>query len=605
MLILIVEFWISLGLQNLGDYEIMFKWSKKLRFPIVHSTFLSDWFSLKFQNELSESDPQLQDLIENANQASLRQHDPITGDTALHVAFQKCFFKEIEEMVDRGGNLNQKNNAGDCLISLLELAKIENIRQLKETNGADIFFQKRISRDGKEFRCKINVFKCDDEAQFEGKITFIDDQGKEQSKGKLSCPLQVVLAICLMKEVGKGIENNFQNTQCEENSSLVSPRSLFQNLTNFFLNQAHVDALANLIEFCSRKQKDKKQNEESINWCCTNTLHKNAKIGNRRTFNVWTLFGATLDAKNSNEETPFQTLIKTLNIPKISDEIELKPLNEQQVVQLDEDKSKFLWHALIHGAASFASTDEEKSIILDLVNTKCFLGGKKLPANLKSIYFHAVAQDSLENVEHFLKLGYDANDSDELTRTVLHHAAKCGSIQSMKVLIENKANVDSRDIYNQAPIHFAAKHGKLDCLQFLIKSKHKKSKTQKINVKGQFGLTPLHLAVKNNHSNCVEFLLNNKANVKATGQFKQTPTHIAAWNGTVEILKLLIVARADVNATDSKGQTPLHQAAIKGSLECVKHLLENGAKTSAVDKNGKKAVDLCTDEQCKQVLAAH
>ena len=94
-------------LKILGDYECMFKASNKFKVPIVHSSYLNDCIALSFQkqldkkqndivgelDELKTSRKQVSELISDAAKSCLRKHDPVTGDTCLHVAFQKCFYR--------------------------------------------------------------------------------------------------------------------------------------------------------------------------------------------------------------------------------------------------------------------------------------------------------------------------------------------------------------------------------------------------------------------------------------------------------------------------------------------------------------------------------
>lgn len=297
--------------------------------------------------------------------------------------------------------------------------------------------------------------------------------------------------------------------------------------------------------------------------------------------------GVDPEAKNVTEETAFEKLIRRLG----------------QCHDLNDHQRQVPWFALKQGAAKYATSDQEKDHVLDLVRSNCFesRSQKEVPANARPIFFHAVAKNDVETVENFLsRPDFGANVLDENRRSPLHIAAITGSLRSMEVLISAGSDVHAKDLYKLAPIHFAAKHGHLKCLECLVNG------GADVNTRGQFKQTPLHLAAKQGHLDCVEFLLKAGADVKAADNHRQTPLHSAAWNCNLEIMTALLDNGAKVNVADAQMSTPLHYVASKGDVDCVRFLLSRDPNLFATDRHGRNPLDVCPEagNECREAIEA-
>ena len=603
--LIFIIFLSSLVLQMLGDYDVMFHWTKRFKWPIVHSTLVNESLVLKNQAELLKKGTETvaieisQDrnhVVDRANKNCLRKPDPITGDTCLHVAFQKCLFEDVESMIRLKGNPLQKNNEGESIDSLLKLCGNTKIKKRMDRVGSTIFYQTRKSSDGKEFILKLYMHYCE-QSKLKGKATIQDHEGNFQLRKEVRNPFEVVLAICLLKETGDRIEHSVKYLK---NDEIIQTHRTFQGLAKFTFGSEK-----SLREFLSCYYKELQQESKSdmsIDFWCTNILHKTIEEKQSGWFNFWhIILGANPEAKNSDDKTPLQILIETLDEKVDNDEG--KAHDKRLTTQL-------LWIALKNGAASFAKSEEQKRLILNLVEENCFNDAnqnvkvKKIPPNMKEIFFYCASKGNPESLKMFLDHEYTVTDTDNSKRTALHHAVKGQNLESARILLLKGADINAKDIYRQAPIHFASKEGHFDCLQLLIEQ------NASINAKGQFDLTALHFAAQKEHLECVQLLVQTGANVNAKDQTNQTPLHAAAQNGNDLILKNLIeeskklillrpISMTEdkdtkkekkkskkeakdkkqqqqqgsfpkVNAVDKDNQTPLHIAAKHGYVDCVK-----------------------------------
>jgi len=113
-------------------------------------------------------------------------------------------------------------------------------------------------------------------------------------------------------------------------------------------------------------------------------------------------------------------------------------------------------------------------------------------------------------------------------------------------------------------LHYTIMHGSLEAIQVLIKHL-----PQDINVRDQNGYTALHKAVSRGKLTVVQFLVESGARLDLSGLDGYAPIHVAAYRNDYKILEYLLNHRADPND---------------------------------FLPNNKKAIDLTTDEKCKNLL---
>lgn len=112
----------------------------------------------------------------------------------------------------------------------------------------------------------------------------------------------------------------------------------------------------------------------------------------------------------------------------------------------------------------------------------------------------------------------------------------------------------------------------------------------------------LTLCLHEGDDHAVEFLIRQGANVNLVNENGATPVFYA---DNAKVLEILLKAGANPNATDGQGMTPLMVNAKKGrfGVEQIKVLLKYKADKALLDKHGKSALDYCTDNKAKGLLA--
>ncbi|DBA02384.1 TPA: hypothetical protein N0F65_007203 [Lagenidium giganteum] len=99
-----------------------------------------------------------------------------------------------------------------------------------------------------------------------------------------------------------------------------------------------------------------------------------------------------------------------------------------------------------------------------------------------------------------------------------------------------------------------------------------------LNTKNRGGFTPLHFAVQNNDDDDDDGFAAPK---------------VCLW---------LVENGADVNAIDQNGDTPLHYAVMYGRDDLVTTLMKKGANPTIKNKNGQSPVDICDDEELREMM---
>lgn len=100
----------------------------------------------------------------------------------------------------------------------------------------------------------------------------------------------------------------------------------------------------------------------------------------------------------------------------------------------------------------------------------------------------------------------------------------------------------------------------------------------------------------------VESLLKSGANPSEKDHAGYTALHEAALRGKTEIVRLLLENNADVNCKGNiEKDTPLHDATENGYPDCVEILLEFGADVTAKNQKGQTALDIAIEEENKEI----
>jgi serine/threonine-protein phosphatase 6 regulatory ankyrin repeat subunit B len=288
-----------------------------------------------------------------------------------------------------------------------------------------------------------------------------------------------------------------------------------------------------------------------------------------RSFDVTQLlvdFGADINAKNAQGQTPFSQLMKS-------------------------------------------SSGHEHSH-LDLI---LFLLKRGADINTRSkdntTALHSASKYGLPEVTRvLLNRGASVNAKNNLGRTPLHelaveeHRMESDPLAVSQLLLENNADVNALDNDHETPLHLASKHRRLSIIRVLI------DHGAIVDSKNNLAQTPLHVSCKEiedcqwtvaRPKDIVQLLLERGANANARDKDNATPLHLASSSYGLLIASVLLDGGANVNANDNCGRTPLHRLLANGhNNECdslvgfVSLLLKRGAEVNAEDEDQATALHL-------------
>lgn len=116
--------------------------------------------------------------------------------------------------------------------------------------------------------------------------------------------------------------------------------------------------------------------------------------------------------------------------------------------------------------------------------------------------------------------------------------------------------------------------------------------------------TFLHLVIVNSDEEMFNrLLLDNKINFNMKNRFGITPLHLAAFDNNIKMLRLLLLkARVDINAQSKNNCTALHFSIANDNVQAAKILLEMGINAKIKNSFGKKAKELASTEEMRQVF---
>jgi ankyrin repeat protein len=199
---------------------------------------------------------------------------------------------------------------------------------------------------------------------------------------------------------------------------------------------------------------------------------------------------------------------------------------------------------------------------------------------------YAIWADKADMVKLLLKKGADYKwDRGTGFTLILHEAANQQSLENVELFIKKGLDVNAKNKVGATPLHFAAMHGTPEIVSLLIK------KGADVNAVSQNDWWPLDLAVKRGQAEIVALLLNAGAQVNVKDKKSQrAPLHVAAAKGYGKICALLIDGGADVNAEGPEGRTPLYYA-VRYQHQGVCSLLKEKGGVLAKKTAGKNWLD--------------
>lgn len=114
-------------------------------------------------------------------------------------------------------------------------------------------------------------------------------------------------------------------------------------------------------------------------------------------------------------------------------------------------------------------------------------------------------------------------------------------------------------------------------------------------------------AVLNVNFKEINRLLDEGSNIDFQDSHGRSALMIASWNSYLGIVKLLLDRGADPNLQSNDGSTALMYASSGRDipLATIKLLLDRGPNPFLKDKDGRTALDVCRNNECKQLISKY
>ncbi|XP_063913940.1 uncharacterized protein LOC135130477 isoform X2 [Zophobas morio] len=182
-----------------------------------------------------------------------------------------------------------------------------------------------------------------------------------------------------------------------------------------------------------------------------------------------------------------------------------------------------------------------------------------------------------EIVKMLVDHGINVNLKDNEERTALVYACASGDLDSLKYLHQNGADLFVEDSMKDTLLSSAARHTTL--LKYLVDN------GLKVNHANVNGLTPLFQTISCSNRDGTRYLIERGADIDALTIQHATPIHAAVLKGDVEIVKLLLELNADLSIKCIFGNTAI--SASYNNLEIIKLFAEEfGGLKDGETKNG-------------------
>ncbi|XP_065838886.1 serine/threonine-protein phosphatase 6 regulatory ankyrin repeat subunit B-like isoform X2 [Oscarella lobularis] len=187
----------------------------------------------------------------------------------------------------------------------------------------------------------------------------------------------------------------------------------------------------------------------------------------------------------------------------------------------------------------------------------------------------------VEMVKKLLEMEFSLFETDYFGRTSLHWAAKYNEKEVAEVLIERGANVEAQDKWGRTPFLHAVHYGHNEFADFLL------SKDCNRHAIDHEGHGALALACIAKHRETAEWLLS-----KFSDQDVNSVLHLAAQSDDDRIVSLLFSNGADIEVHDEWGCTPLVTAIEFDSDNVIDLLLKEGCNMYAKTNKGECVLDV-------------
>ncbi|MFC1737988.1 ankyrin repeat domain-containing protein [Planctomycetota bacterium] len=473
-------------------------------------------------------DPAFIHRIEKASDINAKVND--NGDTLLHEAVDKGDYNAVKKLIDKGADVNVRNESGEIPLHFCYLEPHPGVLKLLIDSGANVNAKDDygdtplnnllITNYGTASAMKIlidagaNVNTPDDlgNTPLHGAVVYADYADTESIKVLLNAGADV------------NIKNEFGETPLDTALSLGTEEDEVVKL----LRQSDTKSSPNVPK--SDDTPDEKSYEDYIyirdgNWFC------------------------------SVHHIQFQ---KDTSPPIMSGLAGFPDEYLKADREFPNSNTEFLREFLVDRLAGryFYSPEEAKYC------PSCREAELKRSEEVRVIH----KAELLREIEESTNI----NQADANGFTLLGTAVDYGYEDIVKILIDKGCNVNTESstdymeigaVYKYTPLHSAASGNYVDVAKILIEA------GAKIDARDTYGGTPLHDAARFVSKDVVKLLVENGADINAEDNDGDTPLHEAVFYTDTETIRVLLNAGADVNIKNESGETPLDEALYTGAEE--------------------------------------
>ena len=173
----------------------------------------------------------------------------------------------------------------------------------------------------------------------------------------------------------------------------------------------------------------------------------------------------------------------------------------------------------------------------------------------------------------------DPDARDLKGRTPLFYAAENGQHRVVRLLLDYKASRDAADNDLVTPLAQACRNGHVEVAELLM-GHQSGSDSIDLDHADKFGWGAMHLSVWSGHTSVLQTLLAHGADpTKHTRLPHLTPVQIACEIGTPEVLRLLLLKDPSIDDSGLDRPSPLEIAITYQNFECAYLLLRQGARS--------------------------
>ncbi|XP_058808958.1 L-asparaginase 1-like isoform X2 [Phymastichus coffea] len=161
------------------------------------------------------------------------------------------------------------------------------------------------------------------------------------------------------------------------------------------------------------------------------------------------------------------------------------------------------------------------------------------------------------------------------------------------------ADVSQPNADGRTALHIACCEGDVNIVRHLLKL------GANVHMKDRFNRTPLTDAIEHDRNEIIKLLMQCGAHLHERGQQIGARMCAAAAAGNLTRLRSYHAVGADLSQADISGRTALHLACLHGHPQLVQFLLENGVEARCRDLLGQSALDIASNEACRNLLVDH